>query len=617
MRTVRSAEGGLIFSMEQQEQEFIDIEAKVRVRGLMEERLITVSPGDMVTVAAGLMADHGIGSCIVCEGGKPVGIITEQDISRKVVAVGLSPASVPVSVVMASPLITVDLMATAGEAAEIMVRHHIRRLPVTRNGEVAGIVTARTLLVFASEMNRILQDIAGISGTLMFLEPDMRVLWANHPGSAARSGEESFFCYELLHGAQEPCRGCPVAEGGACDARVQAAEVTTAAGKVFEVRCHPVEGASGAVIGIIESAVDITPQRELERKLRQNRERLSLAMEGAHLATWYVNLADGEMVMDDPTGMVTVAAGAPSGPALATFISGDVHPEDRGEVEGLLCSLVRGEAASGEIKYRSTANGGDGWRWMRTICRVIEAGNGGRPCVIAGANMDVTDLQTYQEAILRANRKLNLLSSVTRHDILNQVTAIRMTGELIAMDGEVEETSPLGVSLERIFNATASIEKQIRFTGDYQDLGVTSPEWQDVCQVTSSVARDPAYRDIAVTCACRGVEIYADPMFAKVVYNLLDNALRHGDGVTAVTVTGERSGDGFILTVADDGRGIPEDRKERIFERGYGENTGFGLFLTREILDLTGIAVRETGVPGEGARFVMTVPEGMYRVRDA
>lgn len=616
MWAVRAAEGGLIFSMEQQEQEFIDIEAKVRVKGLMEEHLITVSPEDMVTVAAGLMADHSIGSCIVCEGGEPVGIITEQDLSRKVVAGGLSPASVPVSEVMASPLITVDAMATAGEAADIMVRHHIRRLPVTRNGVVAGIVTARTLLAFASEMNRILQDIAGISGTLMFLEPDMRVLWANHPASAVRDGEEPPFCYELLHGAQEPCRGCPVGEGGVCDARVQAAEVTTAAGKVFEVRCHPVEGASGTVIGIIESAVDITPQRELERKLRRNRERLSLAMEGAHLATWYVNLADGEMVMDDPTGMVTAAAGLPSGPALATFVSGDVHPEDRAEVEGLLCSLVRGETASGEIKYRTTANG-DGWRWMRTICRVIEVGDGGRPCVIAGANMDVTDLQTYQEAILRANRKLNLLSSVTRHDILNQVTAIRMTGELITMDGEVEEASPLGRSLERIFNATASIEKQIRFTGDYQDLGVTSPEWQDVCRVTATVGREPAFRDISVSCTCPGIDIYADPMFARVVFNLLDNALRHGGGVTAVTVTGDWSGDRLILTVADDGKGIPAEKKERIFERGYGENTGFGLFLTREILDLTGITVRETGVPGEGARFEMTVPEGMYRVREA
>jgi len=169
--------------MEQNEQVFIDIEAKVRVGGLMEERLITVSPDDAVTVAAGRMAEFGIGSCIVCEGTVPVGIITEQDISRKVVAAGLPPATVAVSGVMASPLITVDEHATAGEAAGIMVRHHIRRLPVTRDGTVAGIVTARSLLKSAAGMNRILQDIAGISGTMMFLDPAMRVLWANRPGT--------------------------------------------------------------------------------------------------------------------------------------------------------------------------------------------------------------------------------------------------------------------------------------------------------------------------------------------------------------------------------------------------------------------------------------------------
>jgi signal transduction histidine kinase len=64
----------------------------------------------------------------------------------------------------------------------------------------------------------------------------------------------------------------------------------------------------------------------------------------------------------------------------------------------------------------------------------------------------------------------------------------------------------------------------------------------------------------------------------------------------------------------DDGNGILAEEKEMIFERGYGKNTGMGLFLAREILDITGITIRETGEPGKGARFEMTVPEGAYRL---
>jgi signal transduction histidine kinase len=52
---------------------------------------------------------------------------------------------------------------------------------------------------------------------------------------------------------------------------------------------------------------------------------------------------------------------------------------------------------------------------------------------------------------------------------------------------------------------------------------------------------------------------------------------------------------------------------ERIFERGYGKNTGLGLFLSREILAITGITITENGVPGKGARFEITVPKGAYR----
>ena len=59
--------------------------------------------------------------------------------------------------------------------------------------------------------------------------------------------------------------------------------------------------------------------------------------------------------------------------------------------------------------------------------------------------------------------------------------------------------------------------------------------------------------------------------------------------------------------------GIPVGRKEKIIDHGFGKNTGLGIALSREILDITGITMRETGEPGKGARFEMTVPKGAWR----
>ncbi len=69
-----------------------------------------------------------------------------------------------------------------------------------------------------------------------------------------------------------------------------------------------------------------------------------------------------------------------------------------------------------------------------------------------------------------------------------------------------------------------------------------------------------------------------------------------------------------MISVEDDGVGIPEEGKERIFDYGVGSEGGLGLFLVREILAITNMTIRETGTPGKGARFEIHVPPGGYRI---
>ena len=110
------------------------------------------------------------------------------------------------------------------------------------------------------------------------------------------------------------------------------------------------------------------------------------------------------------------------------------------------------------------------------------------------------------------------------------------------------------------------------------------------------------------------LEIFADPWLKKVFYNLIDNTLRYAERVTKITVSFRESVEGLDLLFEDNGIGIPFDEKEKIFERGYGKNIGYGLFMAREILAITELTIRETGKPGEGARYEIQVPKRYYRI---
>jgi signal transduction histidine kinase len=102
-------------------------------------------------------------------------------------------------------------------------------------------------------------------------------------------------------------------------------------------------------------------------------------------------------------------------------------------------------------------------------------------------------------------------------------------------------------------------------------------------------------------------------MIVKVFYNLIDNAVRYGEKITTIRFSAQAAGGSLLILCEDDGNGIPPDEKERIFDRGFGRNTGIGLFLSREILDISGITIQETGTAGKGARFEIKVPPGRFR----
>ena len=216
-----------------------------------------------------------------------------------------------------------------------------------------------------------------------------------------------------------------------------------------------------------------------------------------------------------------------------------------------------------------------------------------------------------EEALLLANKKLNLLSGITRHDISNQLTVLR---GFISILKKKQPDPVFNDYFQKIDSSAQRISAMIQFTKTYESIGVNVPSWQNISNLVDIAVKDVALGDIQLVNEIpASTEMFADQMIVKVFYNLMDNAVSYGGKITTIRFYIEQSGGDLQMVCEDDGVGIPADEKEKIFDRGFGKNTGLGLFLSREILAITGISIKETGEPGKGARFEMVVPKGMWR----
>ena len=225
-----------------------------------------------------------------------------------------------------------------------------------------------------------------------------------------------------------------------------------------------------------------------------------------------------------------------------------------------------------------------------------------------------SELNKYADTLRQTNDKLNLLNTITRHDILNQLTVV--LGYLEIMKMKFPEPS-LQEYVEKEIHAAQNIQTQILFTKDYQDIGAQSPQWFDLKKIILTNAARLTLSTVRLVVHFDHLELYGDPLLEKVFYTLIENTLRHGKTVSTIEFSCRTQKEGLVVIYEDNGEGVPAEHKEAIFQRKFFKHTGFGLFLSRTILGITGMTIRETGEPGKGARFEIMVPTGAFRFTHA
>ena len=247
--------------------------------------------------------------------------------------------------------------------------------------------------------------------------------------------------------------------------------------------------------------------------------------------------------------------------------------------------------------------------WIQiTVDPVFDSG--GNIVSVVHIVREITARVQEQKAHDQAKKKLHLLNYVTFNEIQNAVFTLWGFQQFVR--GKVKDSSaqPAFAKGEELLTR---ITNSLKFAQAYQNLGIALPVWQDANRVFLLAISHLDFLSLKHSIRLDGLEIYADPLLEQVLQILAENTLLHGQKATQVSLYCTEGPTGVTLFFEDDGVGIPEEIKKEIFSPDFHKTKAIGLFLAKEILEITGITIRETGTPGHGVRFEILVPAGAYR----
>ncbi len=380
-------------------------------------------------------------------------------------------------------------------------------------------------------------------------------------------------------------------------------EITVGQGEsteVYEILRTPVLDDTEQTLGTLVLLRDITSQKAIREATLQNEYKYRMLIEKTPFPMAVVGSESGSV------NLINVCMEELMKGSRQEILSKDIRSFflDHDDLDRLFSGLGQDRMVENFEAALLNVKGEHFWAYLSAIPVTL----GGEQVIIMTVN-DISD-RKLAEALKTANKKLNLLQGITRHDLMNKFMAISGYIELLKMAKDTEKRDQIMSKLEMNANAAQEL---IRFTHDYENLGVQAPIWQSVSDVVRRAKGLLDLTGIQFVEEVGPLQVFADSMLDKVFYNLMENSLRHGERVKLIRIyTEDMPGQGLCIVYEDDGAGITYEEKKFLFQQGHGKNTGQGMFLTREILLITGMTISEDGEPGKGVRFRIKILPKMY-----
>ncbi len=339
----------------------------------------------------------------------------------------------------------------------------------------------------------------------------------------------------------------------------------------------PIEDSEGNRIGAIETLQDTTEWRRVEEQLKKNKKRLDRAMESGRLAWWEMELPSGEVQFDDKKA--EMLGYSPEKFEHYSDFTDLLHPEDHDKAMKAMKDHIEGNAERYEVEYRIKKKDGD-YKWFRDVGSITQEKD--NHTVVTGIVIDIDERKEIQE-------REDILHSILRHDLKNKLQLSLGYGELLK-EGDLTEEQ------EKYLGKDWNMKQQsIKLIDTIENLRKTWKEEMEKVSLENILATavnkyepEASQRDIEIEVEDVDPYVKAGSLLDEVFSNLILNSILHSkcDEIKISTSTKDEN---VTVTIEDDGKGISDDRKEKIFDRGYKDEessgSGLGLFFVKKIIE--------------------------------
>ncbi|MFW5912533.1 MAG: PAS domain-containing protein [Candidatus Hadarchaeota archaeon] len=508
--------------------------------------------------------------------------------------------------------VTLTEKTVACDGSELYL--HTTKAPVyDEKGNVAGIVgitqditerkiTGEALRKAEREKSWILD---ATSEMIIHQDLQHRVKWLNK-AARERTGEgfesregKGPKCYEIWPGNDEPCESCPVERALETGER-QEEEIEFPDGRIWRVRGNPARDEDGEIVRVVEIAEDITERKRLEEELSRERTFFSGLMETLPASVYFKDKEGRLMRISD---YYLKQHGAPEVDSKEEIIGktdSDLFSEELAE-----CSrkdekkiMETREPMEEKVEKNVTEDGEE--VYLRTLKAPL-VDEDDEVMGILGITRDVTEE-------MEAKEREEFLHSLLRHDIRNKAQIVKGFVHLM------EELDLPSEGMEYLSKAKVALNNSLELIDKVRTLReVEYEEAEKVLAIDDRIGS--SLQELEPQASEEGIEIHFEkcgcevlggPLIEEVFFNLIENSIEHAD-CNDIIVSGREERGYCVISIEDDGRGVPDEEKDKIFQKGYkGEGSsgsGLGMRLVKSIVESYGGKVEARDSEMGGARF--------------